>query len=136
MADVISIHTKLKHAQRKQADTNRKRKILAVQKIFQCTQCAMKCEKCGTQISHDTHLAASGPKRRHIPYRFCESCNEEYIDYIERMKGGGDPDCYWHNEDWLAVWKTWIDYQGAKDRYVKSKGFARLLEELKQPHPE
>ena len=136
MADIISIQTKLKHAQQKQADTNRKRKILAVQKIFQCTQCAMKCEKCGTQISHDAHLSQGRSGKRHIPYRFCESCTEEYIDYIERMQGGGDPDCYWHNEDWLAVWKTWIDYQSAKDRYVKSKGFARLLEELKQPHPE
>ncbi len=132
VADVISISSKLDHARRKQADTDRKRKILAVQKVFQCTQCAMKCEKCGTQLPHDPRLAGKGPHRLRIPYRFCESCTEEYIDYIDRMKGGGDADCYWHNEHWLDVWKTWIDYQGATDRYVKSREFARLLEELRQ----
>ena len=136
MADVISIDTKLKHSEQKRADIARKRKILAVQKVFQCTQCAMKCEKCGTQISHDDHVSEGGGKKRQIPYRFCDSCSEEYLDYIERMKGGGDPDCYWHNEDWLHVWKTWIDYQGATDRYIKSRGFARLLQELKQTRTE
>lgn len=136
MADVISIQTKLKHSKRRQAEIDRKRKILAVQRIFQCTQCAMKCERCGTQVSRPDETPAQGPGHRELPYRFCEGCAEEYIDYIERMKGGGDPDCYWRNEDWLAVWKTWIDYQGARDRYVKSKGFTRLLNELKQPHLE
>jgi hypothetical protein len=136
VADVISINSKLNHSKRKQAEIDRMRKILAVQKIFQCTQCAMKREKCGTQIAHPPPISGDTPRQRRIPYRFCESCTEEYVDYIERMKGGGDPDCYWRNEDWLAVWKTWIDYQGARDRYVKSKGFARLLQELKQPHLE
>jgi hypothetical protein len=132
VADVISISKKLRHARRRQAEIDRRRKILAVQKVFQCTQCAMKCEKCGAPLSHGGHHPERASKTHRIPYRFCESCAEEYVDYIERMKGGGDPDCYWHNEHWLDVWKAWIDYQGATDRYVKSKEFARLLDELKE----
>jgi hypothetical protein len=136
VADVISISKKLMQARRKHADVDRKRKIVAVQKVFQCTQCAMKCEKCGAPLPQGGHLPEKASRKHRIPYRFCESCAEEYLDYIERMKGGGDPDCYWHNEHWLDVWKAWIDYQGATDRYVKSKEFARLLEELKQLHQE
>ncbi len=71
-----------------------------------------------------------------VPYRFCESCSEEYIDFVERLKGGGDSDRYWHNEAWLGVWKAWIDYQSSIDNYVKSKEFIRLMKELKQPTPD
>jgi len=71
-----------------------------------------------------------------IPYRFCESCAEEYIDFIERLKGGGDPDRYWHNDAWLAVWKSWIDYQSSIDNYLKSKEFLKLLREMKQTTPD
>ena len=52
MADVISLDDKLELAKDKKAALIRRRKVLAVQKVFQCTQCAFKCEKCGIQISH------------------------------------------------------------------------------------
>jgi hypothetical protein len=54
-------------------------------------------------------------------------------DYIERLQGRGDPDCYWHNDEWLDAWRKWIDYQGSVDRYVKSKEFLRLIQEFKKP---
>ena len=134
MADVISLDQKLRQSKERQAEIIRKRKILAVQKVFQCTHCAFKCEKCGTQIQapQDQPTQGGAGKSYHIPYRFCESCTEEYIDYIERMQGRGDPDCYWHNDVWLTVWKTWIDYQSATDGYLKSKEFLQLLEEIKK----
>ncbi len=134
MGDIISINNKLTLAKEKKAALIRRRKIQAVQKVFQCTQCAFKCEKCGTQISHDPPDQNENPRDIRVPYRLCDSCAEEYIDYIERHKGGGDPDSYWHNEAWLALWKGWIDYQGAIDRYLKSKEFTQLVQELRQPN--
>ena len=133
MGDIISINNKLSLAKEKKAALIRRRKIQAVQKVFQCTQCAFKCEKCGTQLSHDRSDKNENPRYIRVPYRLCDSCAEEYIDYIERHKGGGDPDSYWHNEAWLALWKSWIDYQGAVDRYLKSKEFTQLVQELRQP---
>ena len=132
MADIIHFCNKLQHTQDKKAEINRKRKLLAVQKVFQCTQCAYKCEKCGTQINPEERDNKPEKGRLRVPYRFCESCSEEYVDYIERLKGGGDPDCYWHNEVWLESWRRWIDYQGVVDRYLKSKEFVQLLHELKE----
>ncbi len=136
MADIIPIDNKLDLANEKKAAIIRKRKISAVQKVLQCTHCAFKCEKCGTQIERETELQKEPKRDLRVPYNFCDACKQEYIDYIERLKGGGDPDCYWHNDAWIDAWKTWIDYQSSVDRYLKSKEFNRLLQEFKQSGPE
>ena len=136
MADVISLDDKLELAKDKKAELIRRRKVLAVQKVLQCTQCVFKCEKCGIQISHNYQAEEKDKKNLKVPYRLCDSCSEEYIDYINQHKGKGDPDTYWHNESWLDLWKKWIDYQGAIDRYLKSKEFLQLLQELKQTRPD
>ena len=136
MADIIPLKNKLQHTKEKEAEIIRKRKILAVQKIFQCTHCMFKCEKCGTQISTEDKSGINKKKELRIPYRFCESCTEEYTDYIKSLQGKGDPQYYWHNEEWLELWRKWIDYQGVMDRYLKSKEFKRLLQELKEPRLE
>ena len=136
MANIIELDKKLKHTKEKKAEIIRKRKILAVQKIFQCMHCAFKCEKCGTQIQPDEHGQQKAISDLRVPYRFCESCAEEYIDFIERLKGRGDSEYYWHNDIWLEMWRKWIDYQGAIDTYLKSKEFRQLLEELKDTRPD
>jgi predicted amidophosphoribosyltransferase len=136
MADVISLDDKLELAKDKKAALIRRQKVLAVQKVLQCTQCLFKCEKCGRQISHNYRDGEKQNKNLSVPYRFCGSCKEEYIDYINQHKGKGDPDSYWHNKSWLDLWKKWIDYQGAIDSYLKSKEFLQLLQELKETRPD
>ena len=132
MADIISIDKKLDLAKDKKAALIRRRKVLAVQKVFQCTHCSMKCEKCGTQIEHDPAAGEKYRRKLNVPYNFCQGCSEEYLEYIERLKGRGDADCYWHNESWIDSWTKWIEYQSSVDRYIKSKEFKKLLNELKQ----
>jgi len=136
VAEIISIDEKLDLTKEKKAALIKKRKVLAVQKVFQCTHCAFKCEKCGTQVDREQKEKTSDKTGLRIPYNFCEACAAEYLDYIERLKGGGDPDCYWHNEAWLDAWQRWIAYQSSVDRYLKSKEFVRLLQEFKQSRPE
>jgi hypothetical protein len=136
MADVISLDDKLGLAKNKKAALLRRRKVLAVQKVLQCTQCVFKCEKCGIQISHNYQTGEKNIKNYKVPYRLCDSCSEEYTDYINKHQGEGDHDSYWHNESWIDLWKKWIDYQGAIDSYLKSKEFLQLLQELKQARPD
>jgi hypothetical protein len=132
MADIISLNTKLQLSQDKRDALIRKRKILAVQKVFQCTHCAQKCEKCGVHTELTSESRIDHNHSIGCPYRFCDSCREEYIDFILRLKGGGDPACYWHNDAWFESWRRWLDYQAAMDRYVKTPEFFQLIQELKQ----
>jgi DNA-directed RNA polymerase subunit M/transcription elongation factor TFIIS len=135
VANIIQLDKKLKHTKEKKAEIIKKRKILAVQKVFQCMQCAFKCEKCGTHIQPEEQRQQRAISVLRTPYRFCESCAEEYADYIERLKGRGDSEYYWHNEKWVELWKKWIDYQGVINSYLKSKEFRQLLDELKDIGP-
>jgi hypothetical protein len=129
VADIISFENKLQGVETQKADDSRRKKVFAVQRILQCSRCALKCEKCSTQIDTMPGTNSSGPK---IPYRFCEECSEEYRDYIKKLQGGGDAACYWRNDAWMKTWRHWIDYQHAKDQYQRSREFRQLLEELKQ----
>ena len=136
MANIISFKNKKDLAEEKQADVTKKRKVRAVRKVFQCTHCALKCEKCGSQIGGGASTEEIYQRKLNVPYNFCEECSDEYLDYIERLQGGVDPDCYWHNEAWIDAWKRWIDYQSSVDHYLKSKEFKQLLNELKQTGPD
>lgn len=128
MGNIISLDKKLKCTREKQDAIIRKRKLLAVRKIFRCTHCVSKCEKCGVQITAENNPEAPGFR---VPYNFCDSCSEEYIEYIETLKGKPNEDFYWHNDAWMKLWSSWIEHQGAVDSYLKSKEFERLLDELK-----
>ncbi|WP_213183599.1 hypothetical protein [Desulfosarcina cetonica] len=131
MGTVISLEKKRECTQDKREADIRKQKLLAVRKIFRCTHCMSKCEKCGIPITVDNRPKI--PAYR-IPYTFCEGCAEEYVDYIDTLKGMGNKALYWHNDAWIKVWSTWIEHQGAVDSYMKSKEFERLLKEL-NPNP-
>ena len=128
MGHIISLYEKLKGTRKKQNAIIRKRKLLAVRKIFRCTHCVSKCEKCGVQMAADNHPKVPGYR---VLYNFCDSCSEEYVEYIETLKGNKNEALYWHNDAWMKVWSSWIEHQGAVDSYLKSKEFERLLDELK-----
>ena len=131
MADVIPLDRKLQLAKEKKDALIRMQKIKAVQKAFQCSRCALRCEKCGSQIEQaEPQIPADNP--REVPYRFCQNCLEEYLDFIGKLQGKGNPDYYWHNEAWLNVWDKWVGYQNAIDQYLKTKEFLQLLNEVQQ----
>ncbi len=133
LADIIPLDDKIELARGKKAALELQQKAAAVRRVVQCTGCTLKCEKCGTQVEPAPGGIENRCPHSRVPYRFCDACGEEYLDYIERLQGRGDPDCYWHNDEWLDSWRKWIDYQGSVDRYVKSKEFIRLIQEFKQP---
>jgi hypothetical protein len=136
VADIISLNDKLDLAKDKKSALVKKRKIWAVQKVFQCTHCSYKCEKCGVQISHNSSGNPRKTDNLKVPYHFCEACSAEYLDFIDYLKGIRDPECYWQNHQWAEAWQKWIDYQSSVDRYVKSKEFNMLLHEFRHNRPE
>lgn len=127
MAEVIDLEAKKKRDQDKKAALERAKKMKAVLQMFQCSRCAVKCMKCGSQL-HMSPPQESGPGPA---YRFCESCKEEYLEFLERLHGRGDPTFYWYNREWMEVWKAWMRYQDALGRYQLSEEFRRLIDEVK-----
>ncbi len=133
VAEIISISGKRDEARKRQNQAPEARKHLAVQQFFRRACCAGECEKCGIPAAPECPRDQADSSRVRIPYRFCPHCAEEYTDYIARLQGGGDSACYWRNHTWLEMWRTWIDHRAAIDRHVRSKEFARLVQELKRP---
>ena len=87
MANIISFEDKKGLAEEKQAGLTKMRKVQAVRKVFQCTHCALKCEKCGSQISGDSSGSDTYQRKLNVPYNFCDECSDEYLDYIETAAG-------------------------------------------------
>ena len=136
MADIIPLNGKLQLSKDKKASRLRLRKTVAVQKLFQCAHCALRCEKCGMQVAPNRGRDESQGRDRLSPYRFCQDCAEEYHDYLAHMQGRGNAELYWQSADWLEIWQRWIAYQATVNRYLKSKPFLQLLQEIKQTNPE
>ncbi len=137
MATVIPIDTRRQMDKREKMEIIRKRKVLAVRKIFKCARCAFKCDKCGAQLDTGRQgNARRNPAPGKTPYRFCQSCADDYRDYIAWGNGNGHSDYYWHTAAWADEWRLWIDHQKAVDRYLTSREFGRLLNEIKQMHPD
>ena len=133
MADIISLNDRQNLKEREQSEIIRRQKFSIFQKTLQCSKCPSRCEKCGVQI--DMAHARTDEYTLRVPYRFCESCSSEYMDYIDRLKGKADPAGNWQNEDWMDIWKRWIDYQGAVDRYLKSKEYRLMVQEQSTHDP-
>ena len=132
MSKIISFNKRRIDKKEKTGKEKKELKILAVQKIFQCIRCAFKCEKCGANVEFDATPDDSKTSTFHIPYNLCEECREEYIAYILFQKGKKDPNDYWRNDQWATLWEKWIDYQGAMDNYLKSRGFKQLIHEFNE----
>lgn len=128
MADIISIDERLKLGKEKKAAIIRAQKIQSLRKILQCTHCAHKCAKCGTQIG-----VSDEDQRNRLPYRLCESCAEEHLEYVQRLQKKKDPAFYWYNDAWMEVWTRWIAYQESVRGYQQSKEFTDLMKEFEQP---
>ncbi len=131
MADIISICDKLAQVRDRQSASRDKRKRLAVQQMYQCAGCSAVCERCSAPVTAGCRCETGKDRDPRIPYRFCEDCAEEFVDYIDRLQGRVDDTLYWRNEAWMEIWATWINHRAALDRHFRSKEFARLLEELK-----
>jgi predicted amidophosphoribosyltransferase len=126
MAEIIPIAERLLRVQQQEAAAQRDRKVQVIEKTLLFTPVEFRCEKCGGMV--EPH---AGGEPHRVPYRFCETCGQEYRDFIARLQGAGDPGRYWQNEDWQSAWRSWIDYQGNLDRFIKSKEFLQLVQELK-----
>jgi Pyruvate/2-oxoacid:ferredoxin oxidoreductase delta subunit len=125
VAEIIEFEKRRQQQQSDKADARREEKIHLLQKLLQCARCQLKCARCGTQIVEtDDHRDSN------LAYSLCSGCSEEYRIYLELSRGELTAECYWYNEEWMQVWRTWLEHQQALDNYRNSREFIKLLNEF------
>ena len=130
MAEIISLEGRLRKQREETVSQEKKKKLDAFRSTLQCVSCPMKCAKCGSQLETPKTQTISET----LPLGLCQACWEEYRLY-ERILAGPAPvegQEYYHNQHWVGVWKSWLEYQKNLHQYRKSKEFLRLMEELNQ----
>lgn len=128
MSKIIDIEERLKQEQQKKLQVDRAKKREMVRKILQCTRCLSRCVKCGL------HFETQQMYKRYKGFRFCDSCQEEYDEYLRLTQGQGEPRYPWHNRQWRRTWETWLAYQQALKEYGESPEFLDLVREVEWEH--
>lgn len=128
MADIITLEERLRRQKEKQLTQEKARKLDSLRTVMQCTACHLKCAKCGSQLET--------PQPRILTpqctLRLCPDCWEEFNLY--RKIHSGNPEAegreYYHNQAWLDLWRSWLEYQERLSAYRNSEEFLKLLSEL------
>ncbi|UCE82337.1 MAG: hypothetical protein JSV47_11565 [Deltaproteobacteria bacterium] len=125
MAEIIELEKRRQQQQDEKEDALHGEKIDVLKKILQCARCQLKCSRCGTQIEE-----TGEEKHSKLPYPLCSGCGEEYEVYLNLLRGELSAGRYWHNEEWMKLWHTWLQHQQALDHYRNSKEFIKLMHEF------
>ena len=125
VADIIELEKRRQRQQREKPDGLSEEKLDVLRKVLQCARCQLKCARCGTQIEE-----AENGKHSPLPYPLCSDCGDEYKLYLELATGASGAERYWHNQQWMEIWRTWLQHQKALDHYRSSKEFIKLLQEF------
>ena len=125
MTKILDIHDQLEKKKKKEHLEKYRGRTDSIQKIIQCSSCRFRCAMCGVQVpsGETTHRAPMG-------LNFCGDCLAEFEEFVSVTKGGTPPEVFWHNQEWIEVWRAWLDYRKAISAFVTSKEYTLLLEEL------
>ena len=128
MKKVINIHERLEGQKHELRLKKYRKKIDTLKRVTQCSSCHYKCAMCG-QYLDETDFYDMTEKYDH-EYSFCESCGEEFEDFLTLSGGGKSPEVFWHNEEWKRMWSTWLSYRKAVSDFLNSHEFDIMLNEL------
>jgi hypothetical protein len=130
MKKIISLEERIEDKRQKERLEQYRGKIETIQKVLQCSACHLKCAMCGTQIEGSGGSGCNVAV--HSGLQFCDSCGEEFREFLAIKKGQKEPDLFWHNKEWKEMWSAWLDYRKAMSAFLRSPEFKLLLEELNE----
>ncbi|OGP51990.1 MAG: hypothetical protein A2Y79_11990 [Deltaproteobacteria bacterium RBG_13_43_22] len=130
MADVIPFEERLRKQKEGALSKEKQERLDSFRMVMQCTACPHKCAKCGSQLETPEQQIIS----EILPLKLCRGCGEEYRLYQRLITGQSQAEGreYYHNQDWVGVWKSWLEYQRCLQQYRSSEEFLKLVEELSQ----
>ena len=83
MGDIVKFDECME-TEKKKRKQERIKKLNAMRKTFECTKCALKCTRCGTQVAVSQSSSYSGQ----MPYRFCMGCEDEFKKLLNELRRG------------------------------------------------
>ena len=130
MADIIPFQDRQRKKKQGALSKEKKQRSDSFRMVMQCTACPHKCAKCGSQLEVPQPQIISET----LPLKLCPGCWEEYRLFQELVSGQSPAEGreYYHNQTWLGIWKSWLEYQRQLQEYRNSEEFSRLVEDLSQ----
>ena len=127
MPKVIDIENRIETEKRRKKIAERRQEVAPLLHFLQCTCCGMKCWRCGSP-------AELRPPAKDVPkiqFNFCKDCREEYLEYQRIQESEEESDVPWRNNEWVRMWKKWIEYQNTVRRFHQSKEVQEIFDELR-----
>lgn len=128
MEKVLNITSRLEHKRRKEQAEEYRDRFQAVQRVLQCSACQYKCAMCNWHIDRSD---PSDPPKPSSPTEFtlCESCRAEFEAFRKASQEGSlESDVFWHNKEWLELWRSWLNYQRSIEKFRNSFDFNNISE--------
>jgi NAD-dependent SIR2 family protein deacetylase len=125
MTKIVDIHDQLERKKKKEHLEKYRGRLDSIQKIIQCSSCRFRCAMCGAQVPPEESAERKSPG-----LNFCGDCRAEFEEFVSVTKGKKPPEVFWHNQEWVEVWRAWLDYRKAISAFVASKEYTLLVEEL------
>lgn len=128
MNKILDIAERLKEKQREEQIEANRQKLETIQRTIHCSLCSFKCGMCGHHFN--TTDAFCPPETATAEISLCESCREEFEDFLAQVSGRKGRRMFWHNKEWVQLWSAWLDYREAIVNFRESYEFRRLIQEL------
>ena len=128
MDKIVDICDRIESKKQKIQAEKYRGKLEAIQKLIQCSACNFRCAMCGHHV--DVAESSHGTPPVSLGFSLCETCRDEFEDFLSVTEGGKTSDVSWHNEDWVKMWSAWLSYRRAITGFINSREFKRLMQEL------
>ena len=125
MNKILNITDRIEDKKRNRDEKLHRQKAEILQRIVQCSSCQLSCAICGAHF--DMSDMVCPPPSSCPDMTLCDSCREEYNDFMAISKGKEGSDIFWHNAEWVNLWDSWLAYHKAIEGFGNSKEFRKLL---------
>ncbi len=123
MKKILNITDRLEDRKRTEQIETYRSKFESVQRLLQCSGCHFKCSMCG----HHVERSEATVKPPVGNFNLCANCSAEFQDFLNISKNDTQKEeIFWHTEEWVELWATWMTFQRALNRFKESINLKQL----------
>jgi hypothetical protein len=125
MKKILNITDRLEDRKRSEQIETYRNKFESVQRLLQCSGCHFKCSMCGHHVERAQEK--DRPPATELNFNLCSNCLSEFEDFLKASnKEIQKKDIFWHTEEWLELWSTWVTFQRALNNFKASINLKQL----------